>query len=373
LNQEFLEGGSMFFKEEFSKRTIIQLRWALMISIGYIFVFGHAVDSIRVLFYLLFPLYASTNLLLSFTPQRWFQEQRFISLILLLDLTITALTLFWAGPEDSAFYISFFLILLISATTRKVLLVYSTFGLILAAYGVTSYIKSPQTFFETTSLLQFPFIFIIGLFFRGIVESYNRVYQEKELLKEDYRELEVLNSLALSIGEDRDLSGFLLKLSKLLSEKLVHCRCTAIFMDSNEDYCYMLSSDDSPEKECFIIDVKKFPTLKESLKSDEIFEEKEKDSPLPIGATSKYILKKIPISFKKKTLGTLYLRANTLKRSLTHREEYFLQILGRITAIAILDVERSLMLEKIFGKEVDWPQYQDEPENSLYHPFKPHS
>jgi hypothetical protein len=129
------------------------------------------------------------------------------------------------------------------------------------------------------------------------------VYQEKELLKEDYRELEVLNSVALSIGEDKDLSGFLLKLSKLLSEELVHCRCTAIFMDSKEDICYMVSSDDSPENDCLIIDVKKFPTLRESLKSDNIFEEKEKDFPLPIGATFKYILKKSQFPLRKKRWG----------------------------------------------------------------------
>jgi hypothetical protein len=143
----------MFFKEKFIKGTIIQLRWALLISIGYMFVFSHSVSSIRMLFYLLFTLYALTTFLLFFTPERWFQEQRFISLILLLDLTTTALTIWAAGPEDSSFYISYLLILLISAIIRKALLVYSSFGIILVAYGVTSYLKSPQTLLETTSLL----------------------------------------------------------------------------------------------------------------------------------------------------------------------------------------------------------------------------
>ena len=353
----------MFLKEEFSRRTIVQIRWALMISIGYIVVFSHPVESLSVLFYSVFSLYVLTNLLLSFSPERWFQEPRFIALILLLDLTMIAVISFLVGPEDSAFYISFFLVLLISAITRKALLVYSTFGIIMVLYGVTSYLKSPQTFFETTSLLHFCFIFIIALFFRGIIESYNRIYQEKELLKEDYKELEILNSIALSIGEDTGLAEFLLTLSKLLSEKLGLRRCTAIFMDGTEDICYMVSSDDPPEKKCLIIDVNKFPTLKESLQSKEISEETEKDFPLPPGVTSKYILKKIPLSFKKKTLGTLYLRANTLKESLTRREEYFLQMLGRITAIAILDLEKSLMLEKIFGKEIDWLQYEHKPGN----------
>ena len=45
-------------------------------------------------------------------------------------------------------------------------------------------------------------------------------------------------------------------------------------------------------------------------------------------------------------------------RSLTHREEYFLQILGRITAIAILDVERA----KAFEELVDTRTYSDLPQ-----------
>jgi hypothetical protein len=344
----------MFFKEEFNKKTIIQIRWALIISVGYIALFSHPGKSVPLLFNLLFPLYALTNLLLSFSPQRWFQHQRFISLILLLDLSTTGLSVFLVGPENCEFYVTFFLVLLVSAITRKPFLVYSTFVIILVVFGVTSYIKAPGTFFNTESLLQFPFIVILALFFRGMVQSHNRVYQEKELLKEDYRELEILTNVALSIGQDADLPGFLFKLSGILSEKLGLPRCTAIFLDTKEDNCYMVSSDDFPGQEPLIIDVKNFPTLKELLKTEEIPQEIEESSPLPLEATSKYILKQMPISFKNKKLGTLYLRANTPKCSLTHREEYFLQALGRITAIAIMDLEKSLVLEKMIDTGKVW-------------------
>ena len=50
----------MFLKEQFSKRTIIQLRWALMISIAYNVAFSHSVGSTSVIFYLLLFLYALT-------------------------------------------------------------------------------------------------------------------------------------------------------------------------------------------------------------------------------------------------------------------------------------------------------------------------
>jgi len=346
----------MFFKEDFSKRTIIRLRWTLIITIGYIILFSHSGKPVPVLLNVFLPIYAFTNLILSFCPEEWFQRQRFISLILLFDLGMTILTIFLAGPEDSAFYVTFFLILLISAITRKTFLVYSTFGIILLAYGIMSYHRSPWTFFETASLLQFPFIFILAIFFRGIVVSYNRIYQEKELLKADYQELEVLNSVALSIGQYDDLFPFLFKLSRLLSEKLRIEHFTVFFMDRKEDNCYMVSSDDSPGKHSHIINLKKYPALKESLKSEEISQDE--DLPTALQETSSYILKKIPIAFNEKELGTLYLRANTPMRSLTRREDYFLQLLGRIIAIAILDVERAMVLKELMdtGTYSDLPQ-----------------
>jgi hypothetical protein len=339
--------GQMFFKEEFAKKTIIQLRWTLFITVGYIIVFSPPGKPMPIFLNAFLLIYTLTNLILSFGPEKWFQRQQFISLILLLDLSIMILTIFLAGLEDSEFYVAFFIILLISAITRKAFFVYSTFGIILLAYGVTSYLKSPGAFFETASLLRFPFIFILATFFRGIVVSYNRVYQEKELLKADYQELEVLNSVALSIGQYNDLPPFLFKLSKLLSEKLGIERFTVLFMDRKEDNCYMVSSDDLPGEESHVINLKKYPAFKESLKSEKISQDE--TLPPPLQETSRYILKKIHIAFKEKKLGTLYLRANTPMRSLTRREEYFLQVLGRITAIAILDVERATVFEELMA------------------------
>ncbi len=346
----------MFLKDDLVKRTIIRLQWTLIIAVGYIILFRHSGKSVPVLLNVLFPIYASTNIILSFCPEEWFQRYRFIALILLLDLVMTIMIIFLAVPGDSAFYVTFFLILLISAITRKAFLVYSTFGIILMAYGIMSYLRSPGTFFETASLLQFPFIFILAIFFRGIVVSYNRIYQEKELLKSDYQELEVLNSVALSIGQYNDLFPFLFKLSKLLSEKMGIKRFTVFFMDRKQDNCYMVSSDDSPGRKSHVINLKKHPALKESLKSERISQDE--DLPPPLQETSRYILKKIPIAFNAQELGTLYLRADTPIRGLTRRENYFLQLLGRIIAVAILDVERAMVLKELMdtGTYSDLPQ-----------------
>jgi len=324
----------MLFKEDYGKNYILLLRWILIIIVGNILVFccpSKGFLSIRTLF---IPFYVLTNIILPFCPSHWFQKQKFIFLILLLDIVLTTLALYLAVQSDSQFYLVFFMILLVAAASRRAKLIYSTFGLILIVYGISLYFKSPEKFMETDTLLRFPFIFIVTFFFHGMVESYNRIFQEKEILQEDYRELEVLTEVAQFIGQDKNIPKFLLALTQTLTNKFGLQRCTAIYMDKKEETGLMISSDDNPEKAPLLLDLKKYPTMKESLKAERTSGESEALSSLST-SPSKYILKTIPLVFRRKNLGSLYLRANTPQRQLTHREEYFLGRLAHITALAI--------------------------------------
>jgi nitrate/nitrite-specific signal transduction histidine kinase len=180
---------------------------------------------------------------------------------------------------------------------------------------------------------------VATVFFHGMVESYNRIFREKEVLEEDYRELEVLMEVAQSIEQDRNLPKFLLTLTQLLTNKFKFKRCTSIYMDQKEEMGYMVSSNDNPEKNPLLLDLKNYPALKESLKIEPTDGKSGGLSPLS-ESPSQYILKTIPLSFRNKTLGTLYLRANTPQRKLTHREEFFLGRLAHITGMAIYNFER---------------------------------
>lgn len=86
------------------------------------------------------------------------------------------------------------------------------------------------------------------------------------------------------------------------------------------------------------LDLKKLPALKESLKKEPSGEE---EGETLSGDLLCYRIKNIPIEFRSKKLGTLYLRASSPKPRLTHREEFFLERLSAITAMAIYN----------FGKE----------------------
>ena len=324
----------MFLKEEYNKRTIILLRWALIIIVGYVLLFSFSLQDLPLSFILSFSLYALSNLGLTFCPQTLFRQQRFLFYILSLDILLTTVALFFAAQSDSEFYVIYFLILLLASTSRRLKLIGFAFGLILVIYGGSLYLKSPDDFWNTSTLLRFPFLFIVTFFFYGMIESYNRLLLEKTILREDYLELEALTEVAQSIGQGKRFSDFLLQLTRIICEKFSIVRCSAIFVDSRDKSGLMVSSNDSPEMGPVLLDLVRFPVIKKSLKAGETFENAEDQGAFGQKAQSN-LLKAMPLSFDQKKLGTLYLRVNTIKQQLTHREEFFLDRLGQITSLTL--------------------------------------
>jgi K+-sensing histidine kinase KdpD len=333
--------GPSLIREDRGRKTIILIRWMLIIVVGYLIAFSYPAQSLLALPYFLFVVYTLSNLLLMFTPIRWFEKDIFIFLVLLVDIGMTSLAIFITARIDSEFFLIYFLILFIAAFTQKTKFIFFSCGLLIVGYGFFSYLKYPQLFKEPIFLLRFPFIFVISFFFATMIEAYNRVRQGQEFLKEDVRELEVLTDLAQSIGRNKNLSDFLIKVTQTLSEKLRLQRCMAILVDAREETARMVSSNDRVEKNPIVIDLKRYPALKESLlnNSGEIPE----DRLLGNKTVSRYFLKKLPILYQEKNLGTLYLRVNTPHRRLIRREEYFLSRLSHITATAIYNLEKSKM------------------------------
>lgn len=67
--------GQFLIGEERGRKTIILIRWILIIVVGYLVVFGSLGQSPFPLPYFLFVVYALSNLLLMSTPARWFEGE----------------------------------------------------------------------------------------------------------------------------------------------------------------------------------------------------------------------------------------------------------------------------------------------------------
>jgi K+-sensing histidine kinase KdpD len=337
----------MLIKEDQKKSFVILLRWILIIIVSGILYFNIPIKGVLTPSFFFIPFYILTNLILWFFPKSWFKNQIHIFVIILVDVLLTSLALFLTGQNNSQFYLVFFLILLIATAYRRPSLLYSALGMILVLYGFSLFMKNPETFQETETLFRFAFIIIVTFFLHGMIESYNRIFREKESLAEDYRELEVLTEVAQSIEQENNLPQFLLTLTQLMTDKFGLTRCTAVYIDPKEETGWMISSNDSLEKLPLVLDLKSFPTLMESLKGERASEEPNSETSLS-GNMSQYILKTLVLKFRNQDLGTLYLRANTPRRHLTHREQFFLKNLAHVTSLVIYNIR--LDLQALLGK-----------------------
>jgi hypothetical protein len=335
--QERIDTRLSISKEQ-GRKTILLVRWILIIVVGYLTVFSNPGQPFMALANLFVVLYVLSNLFLIFCPKEWFEKDTFVYFILLFDIGMTSSAIYISARIDSEFYVIYFLILFIASITRKAKFLYFSSGLILTGYALYSYFTRPLFFREPFFLLRFSFILIIPFFFNRMIESYNRLRQEKEILNEDYRELEVLTELAQSIGHNKKIGDYLVKLNKILSEKLLLDRCTSILVDRQGREARICFSDDNPANDLISIDLGKTPSFKESLHKN-LEHPSEGINPDGI-AVSRYMLKEIPLFYHEESLGVLYLRVNTPHLRLTHREEYFLARLSEITATALYNLEK---------------------------------
>lgn len=342
----------LMIQEDQVRKTVLLLRWILIIVIGYLIVFSNPNRPVLSLPYLLLMLYFLSNLLLLSSPRSWFEKELFIFWVLLFDIGVTSSAIYITAKMDSEFYLIYFLILFIASLTQRAKFLYFSAGLLLISYGLYSYLKAPLFFMEPVFLLRFSFIFVVIFFFNLMIESYNRVRQEKDLLKEDYRELEILSELAQSIGQHKRLADYLFGLNQILCQKLPIERCTSILVDKQGKEARISFSDDIPENELTVIDLLKTPSFKASLHKNREASTREGSSGSK--AISGYSLKQMPLWYNEERLGTLYLRVNTPLPRLTHREAFFLNRLAKITATALNNLERTRVLEKPVEFSRDW-------------------
>lgn len=325
--------------KEQGRKTVLLLRWILIVVVGYLVVFSNLNRPPLSLPNLFFVFYVLSNLFLIVSPKRWFEKDLFIFLILLFDIGMSTVAIYVSARIDSEFYVIYFLILFIAALAQKAKFIYFSAALLLASYAGYAYYKNPYFFKDPLLLLRFSFLFVVSFFFNLMIQSYNRLRQEKEVLTENYRELEVLTELAQSIGRNKNIAEFLVRLNQTLCEKLLIDRCTSILVDKLGQKARICFSDEYPENDLVTIDLEKTPSFKESLHQN--MEQPSEDLTPGGKVVSRYVLKEIPLFYQKENLGVLYLRINTPHRRLTRREEYFLSRLSEITASAIYNLEKS--------------------------------
>jgi len=189
------------------KRTILTLRWAVIILTCYLIFFGKGRITDPDWGHLFILAYIFSNLILIFLPQTWFSNPKFFYFLVVFDTGIVSLGMYLSERVATDFYLVFFLILILASVSRNFKLLMIVSGVTASLYGFLLYswglLGSAQ---GASYILRIPFVFIMSAFYGYIIQTFTRESQKQRALSEDkYRGLFENAKEGIVILRDPDL------------------------------------------------------------------------------------------------------------------------------------------------------------------------
>jgi len=177
--------------ENQNKKKILSLRWAVIIATSYLILFGRGKIAHIDLGHLFILVYILSNLLLTFIPTKWFSNPKVFYSLVLMDAGIVSFAMFLSEKVATDFYLVFFFILILASMSRHYKWFIVISGVAASLYGVFLYswglLSSEQGISYATRI---PFIFILSVFYRYIVQTFSKEKQKQLAISEDkYRGL----------------------------------------------------------------------------------------------------------------------------------------------------------------------------------------
>jgi PAS domain S-box-containing protein len=172
-------------KEESRKKTVLLLRWAVIIVTSYLILFAKGKVTRFELGQVLVLAYLATNLALSFLPKAWFENPRLFYSLVIIDTGIVSLGMVLSEKVTADFYLVFFLILIFASLSRNFKLLMTIGGITSVLYGILLY--SWGLFHSENNIsyiLRIPFIFIMTAFYGYIVQTFAREKRQQLIISE---------------------------------------------------------------------------------------------------------------------------------------------------------------------------------------------
>jgi len=161
-----------------TKRILLSLRWAVIIVMSYLILFGKGLRADFGWAHLLILGYILSNLFLNFAPISWFSNLKLFYSLVLIDTGIVSLGMYLSEKAATDFYVVFFLIFIFASMSRNFLLSIIVSGITALVYGILLYNWGLLGLEQgITYTLRVPFLLIVAIFYGYIVRTYERANQ----------------------------------------------------------------------------------------------------------------------------------------------------------------------------------------------------
>jgi diguanylate cyclase (GGDEF)-like protein len=330
------------------KKTVLMLRWLLVISTAYIIIFSKQEPNwVSLETFLVFLLLCS-NILLWKLPKRITEWVHFDQIVIILDTTLVSICLYLTDSVETDFYLIYFLVIMVTTIGKDVRQTVNSATLVTCIYGFMLFKNTPIDDLTTSTVfLRLPFLFVISIFYGYLTDIAKKEKWLRNKIEHEKRDLEFLleitHTISSTLRAEKVMKIVVEKVSKVLEVK----RCSVLFTNGNPlGGGFVLISSDNPDLKELEIDLAKYPEVQQAMKDRELLVVDDAlTHPLTAPVSEKIkgagfkSLMIVPMVYGKDVLGSLFLRVARVEGGFTEREKKFCQIVANAAANALKNAQ----------------------------------
>jgi len=248
------------------RRSILSLRWLVVILASYLTLFSHVYSTNFVLLFTFVLLFAVTNIVLALIPGALFESRKIRNWVTVTDVLFVGGTFFLLRSPQTYLFIPFTVIFVLAAIWRELklvlfsLLVVSVLFGVLHAFTITGFEEAVNV----EQYLTLSLFFVVSIFYVFLYEQLMRDAELSRAALEDKRNAEIMVEITRGLSSSLKTQDVLRIIVNRLSEVVNAADCSIIGTDPKTGDARLMVRSSDPSAKDLSVDLAKVPEMAEA-------------------------------------------------------------------------------------------------------------
>jgi diguanylate cyclase (GGDEF)-like protein len=316
------------------RRSLILLRWLMIILAAYLTVFRYIPTS-NFTFAVMFVVgFALTNIVLSvFTSTPFSRIQRALSIV---DVMFVSATFYLLRAPDTYIYLGFLIVFVMAAIWREFMVLLFSLVVVSLLYGACSAFRL-YGFGDLGTVEQFltlALFFVVSVYYLFFSDRILKDAKLTEALMEEKRRADVMFEITRSISSSLNTQEVLYLIATRLSEVFAARDCSIVRVDAQTRTAKIVVKSAQPKLPETNVDLEQHPELLQAFDTQEIV-----FVPSVTGGGATYSVVAVPMRVKNNVLGVICLRLSQNWQNISEGDDRFFRVMSATAANALRNAE----------------------------------
>jgi diguanylate cyclase (GGDEF)-like protein len=318
------------------RRSLILLRWLMIILAAYLTVFRYIPTS-NFNFAVMFVVgFALTNIVLSLFPSTNIPFSRIQRALSIVDVMFVSATFYLLRAPDTYIYLGFLVVFVLAAIWREFMVLLFSLVVVSLLYGVCSAFRL-YGFGDLGTVEQFltlALFFVVSVYYLFFSDRILKDAKLTEALMEEKRRADVMFEITRSISSSLNTQEVLYLIATRLSEVFAARDCSIVRVDAQTRTAKIVVKSAQPNLPETNVDLEQHPELLQAFDTQEIV-----FVPSVTSGGATYSVVAVPMRVKNNVLGVICLRLSQNWQNISEGDDRFFRVMSATAANALRNAE----------------------------------